>query len=237
MQKPERIILSTRPLPEGLVAEAAAQGLHIDTVSFIDTEPATDAETRRLVQVVATAPGKVVFTSMNAVEAVAQQLTQLPRWEAFCIGHATKKLLTEQIRVPVIGDAPDADALASVIIASGVKSVAFFCGDQRRDALPLRLGMAGIRVHEIIVYRTIATPHPVDKAYDGLLFYSPSAVESFFEVNGAPAGAVFFAIGATTAAAIREHCANTIIVADEPGKEALTRKMMAYFSTFTTTSN
>ncbi|RYY99251.1 MAG: uroporphyrinogen-III synthase [Chitinophagaceae bacterium] len=236
MQKTDRTILSTRPLPEALVAEAAALGLHIDTLSFIETEPVDDAETLRLIGVLGAAAAKVVFTSMNAVEAVAPHL-HAPDWEAFCIGYATRRLLTEKLALPIIGDAPDADSLAGVIIRSGVRSVVFFCGDQRRDALPLRLGIAGIRVHEVIVYRTLLTPQATDKAYDGLLFFSPSAVESYFSLNEAAPGAMFFAIGATTAAAIREHCTNPIVVADEPGKEALARKMMAHFTTFTTTPN
>jgi len=63
-----------------------------------------------------------------------------------------------------------------------------------------------------------------------VLFFSPTAVQSFFRQNKLPAETILFAIGSTTAAEIRKFSTNNIIISDEPGKESLVRKMMEYFS-------
>ncbi|HEX9150948.1 MAG TPA: uroporphyrinogen-III synthase, partial [Flavobacterium sp.] len=85
-------------------------------------------------------------------------------------------------------------------------------------------------VNEIVVYQTIAVPFKVEKKYHGILFFSPSAVESFFSNNKVTGQTVLFAIGKTTAMALKKYCNNKIITSDEPGKENLVRKMMEYFS-------
>ena len=40
-----------------------------------------------------------------------------------------------------------------------------------------------LSVDEVIVYKTIETPKVLTKQYDGILFFSPSAVKSFFSKN------------------------------------------------------
>jgi uroporphyrinogen-III synthase len=80
------------------------------------------------------------------------------------------------------------------------------------------------------VYHTIIAAHKISKDYDGILFYSPSAVESFFLVNTINENAVLFAIGYTTSNALKKFIKNKIIIAEQPGKEALVKKMVEYFS-------
>jgi uroporphyrinogen-III synthase len=108
--------------------------------------------------------------------------------------------------------------------------VIFFCGDQRRDELPQLLKDESVAVNEIVVYETIPVPHKLSKIYTAILFFSPSAVESFFSANRAEVKTIFFAIGNTTAAAIKKHCANRVLVADAPGKEELVKDMISFFT-------
>ena len=108
--------------------------------------------------------------------------------------------------------------------------VIFFCGGQRRDELPSILNDAGIEVDEIAVYQTIEVPHIIKKDYHGILFFSPSAVRSFFKVNKANGKTILFAIGNTTAAEIKKFSNNKILVSDEPGKESLVQKAIEYFT-------
>jgi uroporphyrinogen-III synthase len=236
MQKAERAILSTRPLPGHLVLEAATRGFEVNCLSFIETEPINDTALDARIRELANTAQAVIFTSMNAVEVVAGRLNQKPGWTVYCIGHSTRVLVEERLQLPVAGTADDASALADLIIGAGEKKLLFFCGDIRRDALPVKLREAGIALEEIVVYRTIATPERVGKEYRAILFFSPSAVESYFSSNRPPSGAVLFAIGSTTAAAIAERYDGTIITADAPGKEALVRRAMEYFETITKTN-
>jgi len=92
------------------------------------------------------------------------------------------------------------------------------------------LGVAGVTVTEIVVYETIVVPHVVKKDYDAILFFSPSAVDSFFSVNKIKRETLFFAIGATTAEAIQQYNHGKIIVAAQPGKEALMQQAIDFFS-------
>ena len=226
-------ILSTRPLSASLVAEAATAGIAVDQLSFIETEPIQDIATQQEIEQAYLQSATVVFTSMNAVDAVvAWQDGQQPDWVIYCMGNTTKKLLQESFGThSVVGTANNAAELAELIAEeSDAEEVIFFCGEQRRDELPAILRKKGIDVQEILVYETIHTPHKISKEYQAVLFYSPSAVSSFFSNNKVPAQTILFAIGNTTAKTIQQYCNNTIIVGKAPGKEELVRQAMEFFS-------
>lgn len=226
-------ILSTRPLSKSLVAEAKSAGISIDELSFIETEPIQSVEVQQEIEQAYLQSATVVFTSMNAVTAVlAQQDYQQPDWVIYCMGNTTKKLLQESFgEHSVAGTANNATELAERIAEeSDTDEVIFFCGEQRRDELPAILRKQNIDVQEIVVYETIHTAHKISKQYQAVLFYSPSAVHSFFSVNKVPAQTILFAIGTTTANAVQQYCNNTIIVGKAPGKEELVRQAMEYFS-------
>ncbi len=233
MQQNNISILCTRPLPQVVIDEAMQAGICIDVLSFIETESILSVEVQQEIEQVALQETTVVFTSMNAVDAVTVFLDgQKPSWNIYTLGTTTKKLVAEYFgEDKILGSAADASALAELIAAEGqAEEVSFFCGDRRRDELPAILRNSEIEVNEIMVYQTLATPHKINKPYQAVLFFSPSAVESFFSVNKSVEGLLMFAIGRTTADSIRKYSDNKIIVADEPGKENLVEKMIAYFT-------
>jgi uroporphyrinogen-III synthase len=225
-------ILSTRPLETALLEAAKAKDIQIDIVSFIDTTPAQTTGIREEIGKIINQPAAVVFTSMNAVNAVAAYVNgQTPEWNIFCIGNTTRDLAAryfgEQSIHTVANNASD---LADKMIGNKtIKQVVFFCGDQRREELPGKLRQNGITVQEVIVYHTISTPHKVDKAYDGILFFSPSAVQSYFYANTVTPSTILFAIGQTTADAIKSFTDNLIIESERPGKEELVKRMFQFF--------
>lgn len=215
-----------------LLEAAKAKDVQIDIVSFIDTSPAITTGLKDEVSKIIKQPTAVVFTSMNAVSSVAAYINgDKPDWEIFCIGNTTRQLAARYFgeqSINTVGN--NATDLADKMIASKqIKQVVFFCGDQRREELPGKLRQNGIAVQEVIVYHTISTPHKIDKAYDGILFYSPSAVQSFFYANAVPASTVLFAIGQTTADAIKSFTDNLIIESERPGKDELVKKMFQFF--------
>lgn len=236
MPKTERAILSTRPLPATIVLEAAARGFEVNCLSFIETEAVYNPLLQERIHKYSTERRTVIFTSMNAVDAVADVLAIIPEWTVYCIGQTTRLLVEERLHLPIAGTADDAAALADRIIAAGEKELLFFCGDIRRDTLPVKLQEAGVQLEELTVYHTIATPHRVAKDYKAILFFSPSAVESYFQLNQPGKATVLFAIGSTTAEALRTHFSGTVTVAQHPGKEALLRLAMEYFETPTKTN-
>jgi uroporphyrinogen-III synthase len=226
-------VLCTRPIPEDLVAEAAAKNIRIDILSFIDTEPIESVEVQQDIENALILSATVVFTSMNAVEAVAEFLfDEQPDWRIYCMGNTTRQLVKKYFgEKSIIDTADNATALAEKIIENEMPDeVIFFCGDQRRDELPQLLKDESVAVNEIVVYETIPVPHKLSKIYTAILFFSPSAVESFFSANRAEDKTIFFAIGNTTAAAIKKHCTNRVLVADAPGKEELVKDMISFFT-------
>ena len=214
-------------MPAEILRIAASRGVDITELSFIDVSPIETTEILEEIREAMLMSATVVFTSMNAVEAVGNLLEdQKPDWQIYCIGQTTRELVEIFFGEDAIaGTADNAIALADRIIEDAMaEEVIFFCGDQRRAELPDMLFAAGIIVTEIVVYETIPTPHKLNESYAGVLFYSPSAVDSFVRNNKLPHQTLAFAIGTTTAGAIKKHCRNKIIKADEPGKEALVKK-------------
>ena len=225
-------ILSTRPLSASIIDEATAKGMLIETLSFIATEPIETVEVQQEVEQALLLSTTVVFTSMNAVEAVAAQLEdQQPDWIIYAMGHSTKELAKKFFgEDSIAGTASSAAGLAELIVEEGAThEVIFFCGDQRRDELPDILQSNEIEVQEIEVYSTVPTPHKLTKQYEGILFFSPSAVQSFFSVNKLSSNTILFAIGDTTANTIKKYSTNKIIISDAPVKEDLVREMMEFF--------
>jgi uroporphyrinogen-III synthase len=224
-------VLATQILPESLVFEAAARGVMIDSLSFIATEHIKDDALSQQIAELKARPIVAVFTSVNSVEAVSEIDEGGGAWTIFCTGRATRGAVEAKFgEETVAGTADTAKGLAEELVRSGDgREVYFFCGDQRRDELPFTLRKSGHTVHELVVYRTRRTPHKVTRDYSGIVFFSPSAVESFFSVNKVSPEARLYAIGPTTASAIREWADNPIETVDRPDKKALILRMIEHF--------
>jgi len=259
-------VLSTRPLEPHVLDQAAQKGIRIDTLSFIDTEPIRDTALTHQVQQLGAQSLTAVFTSMNAVEAVAGHLGRpapasaldgspassmegspassmerspasppedsTPRlpWKIFCIGAATRRLIEAKFGPTTIaGTAPSASELAAVVLKHHPSEVFFFCGDQRREELPEKLTAAGVHLHELVVYKTAQTPQRIEDVYDSIVFFSPSAVHSFFSVNSTTEKTILFAIGKTTADTIHTYVNNPVITSAAPEKEGLVRQLIDYY--------
>lgn len=224
-------ILSTALLESRLVDEAAAAGVVIDVQPFIEVSLLPDGDVKEEISDMADLPVTAVFTSAKAVEAVSAVLgDKQADWEIYCIGAATARVVAERFGEEAIIDVGnDAGALAEVIIADDVCEVVFFCGDKRRDTLPDALRREDVSVHEMVVYHTSETPVKTRADYDGILFFSPSAVSSYFSVNAARQGQVFFAIGNTTAGAVEQHSGRRPLVGDAHSKESLVKEAIAYY--------
>lgn len=231
LMKATHNLLSTRPLPKAVTDDAAAKGAVIETLSFIATSPVQDEAVAEKIKSLAAQPLTVVFTSMNAVEAVAEHIDAIPDWRIYSIGNTTRKLIEEKWgEDKIIATAENAQRLGERLIDDGVDNILFFCGNIRRDELPNKIRSEGGRVEEVVVYQTDETPEKLEKEYDGVLFFSPSAVQSFFSVNKLPKQTVCFAIGRTTADAIRQHTQNKIIIGKEPSKEELVYQAIDHFN-------
>lgn len=126
----------------------------------------------------------LVFTSARAVDAFASALSSLsstttsPEAEAllrysgtlYAVGPATASSLRTSTppylpHAKIHGEeAGSGEALAKIMLqdiesgrlarSGGKEEVLFLCGEKHRDVIPQRLGAAGVKVREMVVYRT-----------------------------------------------------------------------------------
>ena len=233
MQKNKVHILSTAPVSEALVKEAARYNIIIDEISFIYTAEIKNPVTEQRIYDFANQKITAVFISTNAVDAIAGFIpANITSWKIFCTGNTTKKMVKKIFgEENICATADSAEQLAEKVVEnSDLKNIVFFCGDQRRNELPGKLKSSGIAVEELIVYKTIKTPRVVSKRYHGILFFSPSAVQSFFSKNSITGTTQVFAIGATTANAVRSFATQPVIISHRPGKENLVALAIKHFS-------
>jgi uroporphyrinogen-III synthase len=228
-------ILSTKALDQALIQDASAKNVVVDIISLIKTEATVTIGVLEEVVKHSGESTAIAFTSVNAVEALGTGLSEQkinPRnWKIFCIGHATKQSVVKYFGEKSIGGVADnAKELAKTILNAKVGELIFFCGDQRRDELPALLKKQ-VTVREIIVYKTIATLKRIEKKYEAILFFSPSAVKSFFEYNVPADQTVLFSIGNTTADEIKKFSKNKVVVSDTPEAKTLLQKAIAFFQT------
>jgi uroporphyrinogen-III synthase len=226
----------TGDLPyEGMVPADVA----LDVIPFIACRILESKALDLQIGEIAKSEAQVVFTSKHAVMAVAKVAAKMPvQWSVYCLGNTTQSVVVEQfnivetpdknVRIAGVGD--NAKELANKIIKDNVKNIVFFCGDQRLDTLSGLLLKAGVAVREVVVYEMKEVMHVVEDVYDGVLFYSPSAANSFFRHNRVSIGTVLFAIGQTTAAALRELSNNKIVVCSTPSKVRVLQDAIEYFN-------
>ena len=164
-------------------------------------------------------------------EAKADEKNLAARHRVYCLEGATRQAAEERMRNVVIeGTAVNSLELAKRIVRDGITDkVIFFIGNIRRPDLPDFLRENGISLEEMTVYNTVETPVELDEDYDGVLFFSPSSVRSFFTNNALPAVTVCFAIGGTTAAAVSALAQNRVITSPAPSVAKLVETAIFYF--------
>lgn len=230
MKEPSIKILSTKTIAEDLIQQAKANNIVIDTINFIETKPIDNIAIREKIKQLADEKIVAIFTSVNAVEAVFSRLNTKPDWKIFCTSGATKEALLNYINEDAIVDtAYNASALADKILENKViNSCVFFCGNQRLNTLPDKLLKQEINLDEVVVYETDASLKKIDETYAGILFFSPSAVESFFSVNKIDGKTVLFSVGKTTTKTIRKFTDDTIITAAFPSAESVIKEVRKF---------
>ncbi|MEZ7506184.1 uroporphyrinogen-III synthase [Flavobacterium sp. Arc2] len=176
----------------------------------------------------------LIFSSQNAVLSLMEQTG----WEVlktkpvFCVGIKTKELLEANgFTVDVYLDY--ASELAEIItLIYNKESYTFLSGNLRKETLPEALKSAGITFNEIEVYETKLAPFKISdqENFDGILFFSPSAVESYL-TNNKIKNEVCFCVGNTTAKSLELNKVKNIVIAEIPTIEDVIIEVIAYYNT------
>lgn len=162
----------------------------------------------------------VIITSQNGVEAILNSFTkdEIKFKNIFCVGRRTKKLIENRIG-KVTHVAKNATKLSEYLAKElENKEVTYFCSDLRLDILPVTLKACNIIVNEVEAYKTMLSPEKINDDFAGVLFYSPSGIESYLTKN--TTNKIAYCIGETTAKEARKHFEN-VKVANMPSAESL----------------
>ena len=175
----------------------------------------------------------LIFSSQNAVLSLMEQ----SGWEilktksVFCVGIKTKDLLElNGFKVDVYMDY--ASELAEIItLIYNKESYTFLSGNLRMETLPNALKTAGITFNEIEVYQTTLAPFKISQQekFEGILFFSPSGVESYL-TNNKIKNEICFCIGTTTAKALELKKIKNIIISETPTIEDVIFEVIQEFN-------
>ena len=139
--------------------------------------------------------------------------------QCLCVGEKTAESLREKGIFP-LEVAPNAADLAMRIRNKYTeKSFVYYCGDKRLDLLPDALDNLRVSWEEVVVYQTTLARREFHKSFDAILFFSPSGVDSYYEVNK-NSRALALCIGETTALTVKKYT-NRYEVAEYPSVEAV----------------
>ncbi|WP_395053099.1 uroporphyrinogen-III synthase [Flavobacterium sp.] len=172
----------------------------------------------------------LIFTSQNAVQSILNhpKCEDLKSKNVFSVGMKTKDLLTENgfNVIAYTGYASDLAEIISLVYSN--ETFTFFSGNLRRDILPETLKENGIIFNEIEVYETNLISKKITQKLDGILFFSPSAVESYLKSNTIKEE-MCFCIGETTAEALENKKIKNITIADKPSVENVIEEVIEYY--------
>ncbi|MGB5553435.1 MAG: hydroxymethylbilane synthase [Flavobacteriaceae bacterium] len=162
----------------------------------------------------------VIITSQNAVEAILSNVSakNLKFKKIYCVGRKTKRLIERKIG-PVTHQEKNAKKLAEYLVdyMEGLEAT-YFCSNLRMEDLPNILTENHIKVTEIEAYETKISASKIDDSVEGVLFFSPSTIESYLQIN--KADKIAYCIGDTTATEARKHFKD-VRVAKIPDTESL----------------
>ena len=207
-------IFSTKDLTHDQLGQFK-EGIRIKSEDFIKVSP-----NRIPLPVLKREMQNVVLTSQNAVEAILTHIStdELKFQNIYCVGRKTKRLIERRIG-PVKHQEKNAKKLAEYLVEfmEGLE-VTYFCSNLRMDDLPNILSQNNIQVNEVEAYTTKHAPTKVDESVSGVIFYSPSTVESYLLKN--TPDKIAYCIGETTATEARKYF-DDVRVAKIPTVESL----------------
>ncbi len=175
-----------------------------------------------------------IFTSQHAVnifleEAKKQQLA-FSKIRAFCVGQKTAGLLHSNGIKVVFFSFYAKDLSAYLIDKHRSSFFNFFCGNLRRNTLPESFKTHNIKYKETQIYNTILQPRQWNKEFDGILFFSPSGIQSYVANNTIPPQTQVFCIGNTTANEAQKHSSNIHISATTSVKSVLEKVLTEFYN-------
>lgn len=208
-----RHLLSTKVLSDAEIRQLESAGWQVDHYDAISIEFQKTAVTPE--------DHLLIFSSKNAVAGFFNSFSKrnFSTSKCLCVGNGAAGMLTEK-GMKVLEAFPTAKELTACLAKkySG-DSFVYYCGNMRLNLIPDTLNDLGLSWQEATVYKTLLNPRKWDRVYDAVVFFSPSAVQSYVALN--PMGtAMGYCIGKTTGAALEKYT-NRILLPKTPDRKSL----------------
>lgn len=163
----------------------------------------------------------LIFTSQNGVLSFSKQFDSITYLKniifgIFCVGEKTKNLI-QQLGASCLCCANNAYDLGQKIVKNySHLSFVHITSNKARPELGTILTKNNIRYNKMVAYQTTLITKRFNSSFDGVLFFSPTGVQSYTNKNKIAGWA--FCIGDTTANEIKKHT-NKYIIAKKPTVE------------------
>ncbi|EPR72284.1 Porphobilinogen deaminase [Winogradskyella psychrotolerans RS-3] len=170
----------------------------------------------------------VIITSQNTVESLLTNFSavELQFKNIYCVGRKTKRMVEKRIGKVKHYEQYAKDLADHIVEFMDGTEVTYFCSNLRLDTIPDILSENNIKVNEVEAYETKLDAKKVEGDLDGVMFYSPSTVQSFLQQNEAKG--IAFCIGDTTATEAKKYF-KEVRVAKVPLVESVVELVNAFY--------
>jgi uroporphyrinogen-III synthase len=217
-------ILATKNLSLDLLKLFNQSKLNVVAMDFISTIP-YKFDTKELLQTY-----HWIISSQTTFRILEENYTnvELNKINFYCVGEQTKTYILKQ-NYNVVEWAHYSKDLAKILITK-YKDINynFIGGEMRRDELPSLLKNQNVSFKMINIYKTVLSPHEIINPFDGILFFSPSAIRSYIKLNTFT-NENLFCIGQTTAKEAFKY-SNLIHVANSPSFKSVIESVNTYYN-------
>lgn len=165
-----------------------------------------------------------IITSQNAAKAI-EELDLNGKY--YVVGQKTAEILLSQNKNVILIENSAKDLAVKLLQLPSQKFI-YFSGNLRRNEL-FEIIQEKHKIQEIEVYKTKLNPQKTDKIYNAIVFFSPSAVKTFFILNDIPKETLIFALGNSTANEVLKYGEFNIKIPDFPTEKAMIDLIRAVF--------
>jgi uroporphyrinogen-III synthase len=229
-------LLCTKSVDSQLLSDLASKRIYVDVVPFTAVVPLINNYLIQHIHQLAEEKIIAIFTCTDAVKAVANILNKTAvDWQIACLDKSTHYAVQDAFpNNNIITIAKDEMLLGKALINQNFNSYTpiYFCGNKRSETIPMIFRSASIKLDEVMVYQTMVKASEISKLYQGILFYSPSAVDSYFVFNNFPNNTIAFCADNNTAEALTKKLSQPAIVvqAADATDASLIESAIVYFN-------
>lgn len=225
------LLFTGQELDENILEELPIQ-FYVSVLPFIKTELLTNKHLIEQLNFITESESQVIVTSNIAAKWITKYAINIPNWKIACMTGKTQDVFvtTEWKKLIVLTD-QKSELLAENVekVFSKSQKVYFITGDRHLNIIPVYLSKKGFDIETIITYHTKEVEQNMEVNYDGIIFLSPSAVKSFFRQHKISIEIPLFAIGETTATALKKIVFNPIITSSKPTQKILFHTIQQFF--------